>query len=221
MPDFTRCVALAPATLPRLREVALDWRAYGFSAAALLAGLLFGLAPAWHATRVDVNSTMREGARGTDAHNRFRGALVAAQVAAALIPLTGAGLLIRSFYAIARVGAGFRPDHLMTMRLAPAPFKFRGRRDRQIQLVCSILRHVAAQLGVRFAITPTFFETMGMRIVRGRALLESDSPTSPGCGNQPDLADQFFPGEDPIGKRLEIAVSTPPRWRKSSAWWRM
>jgi putative ABC transport system permease protein len=50
---------------------------------------------------------MREGPRGTGAHSRFRGALVVAQVAATLILLTGAGLLMRSFYEIARVDAGF------------------------------------------------------------------------------------------------------------------
>jgi hypothetical protein len=97
-----------------------------------------------------------------------------AQVTAALIFLTGAGLLIRSFYEIAQVDAGFRPDHLMTTRLAPAPFKFRG-----------------------------------------RALLESDSPTSPLVAviNQ-TLANQFLPGEDPVGKRLEIAFFTPLGWRE-------
>jgi hypothetical protein len=72
--------------------------------------------------------------------------------AAALILLTGAGLLIRSNLCN-RADAGFRPDHLMTMRLAPAPFKFRGRCDRQIQLVCSILRHVAAR---RACVPPPF-----------------------------------------------------------------
>jgi putative ABC transport system permease protein len=66
-----------------------------------------------------------------------------------------------------------------------------------------------------FAVTPAFFETMGMRIVRGRAFTESDSPASPRVAiiNQA-LANQYFPGQDPIGKRLEVAFYTPPRWRE-------
>jgi putative ABC transport system permease protein len=76
---FHALLTLAPATIPRLKEVTLDWRALGFTAAAsLFTGLLFGLAPAWHATRVDVNSMMKEGARASGARSRFRGALVVA-----------------------------------------------------------------------------------------------------------------------------------------------
>jgi putative ABC transport system permease protein len=249
---FHALLLLAPTTIPRLKEVTLDARALAFTAAASLAtGLFFGLAPAWHAMRVDVHSMMKDGSRGTGARSRFRSALVVAQVASALVLLAGAGLLMRSFYEIERVDAGFEPDHLMTMRLAPAPFKYRDRNDLQIQLARGILGKVSALPGVRaaaistdipllgnpiyiarfegrppvlpsqapvlnyFAVTPSFFSTMGMRMVRGRAFNDSDSPNSPRVAivNQA-LVDHYFPNQNPIGKRLEVAFYTPPRWRE-------
>jgi predicted permease len=247
-------LALAPANLPRIAEAALDWRAVGFTLAiSIVTGVLFGLAPAWHASRTDLNSLLKEGSRGAGSRNRLRGALVVGQVAAALILLAGAGLLIRSFYEIEHVDAGFNPEHVMTMQLAPTPFKYRDQPDRLIQLVNGITRNVAALPGVKsvgistsvpllgsnlqlfimrferqpnitpaqapvvnyFAVTPGYFETMGMRILRGRALRETDTATAQHVVvvNQ-TLADRYFRGQDPIGKRLEIAFAVPPNWRE-------
>ena len=244
-------VALAPANVPRLAEATLDWRALAFTLAISLGtGIVFGLAPAWKASRFDVNSSLKEGSRGSTAHGHLRGALVVAQVAAALILLAGAGLLVRSFQEILRVNAGFDPEHLMTMRLLPAQFKYQGHPEQQFELARGILRKVAALPGVRsagigtdipllgnplfimrfegrppvdpseapvanfFSVSPGFFDAMGMRIVRGRALNERDAGNSPlvVVVNQ-TLADRYFPNQNPIGKRLEIAFSTPPRWR--------
>ena len=70
--------------------------------------------------------------RGTTVRGHLRDVLVVAQVAAALILLVGSGLLMRSFYEIAHIDAGFDPEHVMTMQLAPAPWKYRGHDDLQI-----------------------------------------------------------------------------------------
>ncbi len=66
-----------------------------------------------------------------------------------------------------------------------------------------------------FAVTPGFFETMGMQVVKGRAFTERDTAESPPVVvvNQ-TLVDRYFPGQDPIGKRLEIAFRVPPEWRE-------
>ncbi len=245
-------ILLAPASIPRLEEVALNGRAAGLALALSLAtGILFGLAPAWFAWRVDVNSMLKEGMRGSSARNPLRSALVAAQVAIALVLLSGTGLLMRSFYEVARVDAGFEPERIMTMRISPAPIKYRDRPDLQLQLARGILEKVSAIPGVGhaaiasdvpmlggpiyimrfagrpavtpsqaplanyFAVTPAFFDTMGMHLIRGRGFTDRDMQGSPlvAVVNQ-TLVDRYFPHEDPMGKQLEIGFSDPPRWRE-------
>jgi putative ABC transport system permease protein len=249
---FRGLLRLAPANLPRLTEVTLDERALLFTLlVSVLTGVLFGMAPAWHASRIDVNPLLKEGSRGTGGRNAFRSILTVAQVTAALILLSGAGLLLHSFYEIERVDSGFDPERAMTMRLVPALFKYRGHPDAQVQLARNILDRVATIPGVMkvgiasdlplagnpifimrfegrptptpsdaplanyFAVTPGFFEAMGMRIVRGRALADRDDAGSPlvVVVNQ-TLVERYFPGQDPIGKRLEIGFSQPPKWRE-------
>ncbi len=249
---FRGLIRLAPATIPRLDQVGLDWRVAGVALAlSLVTGVLFGLAPAWYASRVDLNTVLLEGGRTIGSRMRLRGFLVAAQVAVTLILLAGAGLLIRSFAELAGVNPGFDPEHLMTARLAPAPFKYRGHDDLQRQLAADILHNVAALPGVDsaaistdvpllgnpifimrfegfpavtpaqapvanyFSVTPGFFRTMGMRLLRGRTFTDADGENAPlvAIVNQ-TLAERYFPGQNPIGHRLEIAFSTPPRWRE-------
>lgn len=125
-------LAVAPATVPRLAEVHLDWRAIGFTLIlSVLTGIVFGIFPAWSASRADVHSVLKEGSRGTTGHGRARSALVVAQVIAAVVLLAGAGLLVRSFYALIHVDAGFDAGHVETMRLVPAPLKYNGHPELQ------------------------------------------------------------------------------------------
>ena len=249
---FHALVAMAPANVPRLDQVGLNGRVAALSAALSVAtGILFGLAPAWFAARVDVNSILKEGVRGAGGRSRVRGALVVSQVAFAAALLVGAGLLIRSFYQIVHVDSGFRPDHLMTMRLVPAPVRYQNHPELQIQLARGVLDRVSALPGVRsaaiatdipllgnpiyimrfegrppvapseapvvnyFAVSPGFFGTMGMHLVRGRDVSDRDTPSTPlvAVVNQ-TLAERFFPGQDPLGKRLEIGFADPPNWRE-------
>jgi len=103
---FQGLLALAPANLPRLSEAGLNSTVAGFSLLlSMITGIVFGLAPAWYASKTDVHSLMKEGARGSSARSGLRNILVVAQVAAALILLAGAGLLMRSFYEIENVDA--------------------------------------------------------------------------------------------------------------------
>jgi putative ABC transport system permease protein len=249
---FHALLRLAPATVPRLEDVTLNWRVVEVSLAlSVITGLLFGLAPAWFASRIDVNSMLREGAPGSGSRGRVRYALLTVQIAVAVVLLTGTGLLLRSFYEIVHVDSGFQPEHLMTMQITPAAVKYLGHDDLQINLARRIVDRVAELPGVRsaaitsalpllgnpiyimrfegrppvtpsqapvtnfFAVTPGFFDAMGMRIIRGRAIKDTDTATTPQVAvvNQ-TLAEKYFPGEDPIGKRLEIGFATPPRWRE-------
>jgi len=116
-------LALSPASLPRAREVGLDARALGFTlAVSLFCGLLFGLAPAWQTSAVDLNRGLREGGKGTGAAgNRLRGLLVIAEVALALVLLIGAGLFIRSFQKVQEIKPGFDAGNVLLVRLALPP----------------------------------------------------------------------------------------------------
>jgi putative ABC transport system permease protein len=113
-------VTVSPNILPRASEIALDWKAVGFTAAiAILTGLLFGIAPALHMVRTDLIAALREGARGNAIgfrRNRLRSFLVTGEVALALILLCGAGLLMRSFYRLQSMDPGFDPHGVLTFR---------------------------------------------------------------------------------------------------------
>jgi len=111
-------VSFLPETLPRVSSIGLDWKVAGFALLlAIVTGLMCGLAPALAATRTDVNEALKEGGRtGTSGggHARLRSALVVAELAVALVLLTGAGLLLRSFENLRAVNMGFRTDHVLT-----------------------------------------------------------------------------------------------------------
>ncbi len=98
-----------------------DWRVFAFTAAAgMLAGILFGIAPAVQAMRVDVNHTLKEGGRSAvqSGHPRLRDALVVAQVSIALVLLFGAGLLTRSLYNVMNEDPGFRTSGILTVKVS-------------------------------------------------------------------------------------------------------
>jgi putative ABC transport system permease protein len=113
-------VKLGPGNLPRLLEVSLDPRVLLFTlAVSVLTGIIFGLAPALHSTRVNLNEALKESggrASGGRSSKRIRGALIVFETASALVLLIGAGLLIYSFVRLLRVPPGFRPDGVVVAR---------------------------------------------------------------------------------------------------------
>jgi putative ABC transport system permease protein len=120
--------ALSPATMLRLQPVGADWRVLAFTLSlSLLTGLLFGLAPAWHAARQDVQLALKEsgGSSPGGRQGRLRGALVVAELALALMLLAGAGLLVRSFLRALEVAPGFESRNLLTMTVPAAGAKYK------------------------------------------------------------------------------------------------
>jgi putative ABC transport system permease protein len=118
---------LAPQGVPRLASIGMDgWTLVFTAAIALATGLVFGLVPALHAGRGDLQSVLREGSRGSTSVGRARGTLVVAQVALSLVLLVGAGLMIRSFAKLQSVDPGFDPDGVLTARLQLAGQRFRA-----------------------------------------------------------------------------------------------
>ncbi len=105
-----------PEALPRAEEVQLDGRVLLFTlAASVLAGILFGLAPALKASRADLHETLKEGGRGlSGARHRAQSVFVVVEMALALILLAGAGLMIRSLAKLWRIDPGFNPHNVLT-----------------------------------------------------------------------------------------------------------
>jgi predicted permease len=110
---------LNPGNIPRLTAIAIDGRVLAFtSAAALLTGILFGLAPALRGSRVSLSETLKEGGRSlVGGHHRLRNLLVITEIALSLVLLIGAGLLIRSFLRVQEVQPGFAPQNILSLRL--------------------------------------------------------------------------------------------------------
>jgi putative ABC transport system permease protein len=120
-------VALSPEAVPRLAEIRLDWRVLSFAlGASLLTGIVFGVLPALTSARVNLNETLKEGGRGAGAgaSHRTRSALVAAEVALALVVLVSAGLLVKSFWRLQQVNPGFDATRLTTMLVWPTEEKY-------------------------------------------------------------------------------------------------
>jgi predicted permease len=115
-----------PKVLPRSAETAVDLRVLAFTlAASLLTGLVFGLAPALNAARMDLNQVVKEGGRGSSGtRGCVRSALVITEMALALVLLVGAGLLVRSIANLYRVNPGFDPNNILSFRIDLSPRAF-------------------------------------------------------------------------------------------------
>ncbi len=248
-------IAMSPTNIPRVQTVSMDLHAALFLfAATILTSVGFGLVPAFQASSVNVNDTLKEGGRSGGEgvqRNHLRSLLVVSEFALALMLLIGAGLMIRTFAALAAVDPGFNPHNVISMIVSVAGSKEAdaGRRElfyRQlIERVRSLpgvqaagaINHLplAGDLwGWHFAIegrpkprpgeapgavyrmvTPGYFAAMRLPIVRGRDITDSDNATAPGVIiiNQ-QAARQYWPGEDPLGKRVSFDDDTknPKTW---------
>ena len=146
-------VALAPPDLPRLAEVKVDGRVLLFtSAISFLPGLAFGLLPAWRAARVDLVRGLADGgsAGASVRSQRLRSTLVVAEVALSLVLLVGAGLLLRSLFAVLTVNPGFDKDGVVTVRLNLPDVGYETSAKRAA-FFCTLLERIAALPGVKAA----------------------------------------------------------------------
>jgi putative ABC transport system permease protein len=237
-------VAFSPADLPRIKEVTVDGRVFGFTVAvSLLTGVVFGLVPALQASRPNLNEILKEGGRsatGGSARQRTRGLLVVTEIALSLVLLVGAGLLARSFLRLQSVSPGFNAENVLTMQMDfSGPNYKTGTQVRAFQ--SELLERVKQLPGVLSAstrsfvpiapdapfayltfaidgrpiepgnrpvafqnsVSPDYFKTMMIPVVRGREFDDRDVKSSQQVAviNE-TLAGKYFPGEDPIGKRI-------------------
>jgi putative ABC transport system permease protein len=157
-------VTLSPDILPRAAEIALDARALGFTAAiAVLTGILFGLAPAIHMAKADLMAALRDGGRGNAIgfrRNRLRSALVVGEVALALVLLSGAGLLMRSFYHLQSMDPGFDPHGMLTFETSLPEAKYPGK-EAQAMFYQRALERIRNLAGVTAAGAAQIFPLAG------------------------------------------------------------
>ena len=211
----------------------------------LIAGVLFGLAPALEATRSDPALILREGSSTLRlGRGRLRGGLVAGQLAGTACLLITAGLFVRALGRAGGIDPGFNPADVQVLSLEPS---VRGYEEARLVALAQALEERATtipgvlsvasadivplgtsiketQIGLPgrpvepgvglfatdFAgVTPGYFTTLGIRLERGRSFAATDREGAPAVAivNQ-TLARRLWPGEDPIGKRLNFGRAT-------------
>ena len=226
-----------------LRDVQLDGAVLGLTGGVtLLAGLIFGVVPAWRASRVNAQDALKaNGDRGASlgaGRHRFLQIAVIAQVAMTLVLLLGSGVMVRSLARLLETDPGFRPANMVSMQISPPSTRYPAWQKRSA-LYQQIMERVRALPGVEAAaltasvpfsdmglssspfsvpgapplpdgqqrhanaipVTPEFFRTMGIPLLRGRPFTDADGPDAPRVVIVDEqLAKQYFPDEDPIGR---------------------
>jgi putative ABC transport system permease protein len=246
-------VALKPENLPRIGEIGVDLRVLGFTfGVSLLTGILFGLLPAWTASRGGVSDALKEGGRSATAggaRQRLRATFVVVELAIALILLVGAGLLVKTLSVLRSVEPGFTPDHLLTMRVELPEARYKEK-DKQTRFRTQALAAINSLPGVQSAMVSElplsgdaldhdfviegrppiapgdepsiqtrsvmgdYFQTMQMPLRAGRNFTPQDFESQAqrvGIVND-TMVHQYFPTEDPIGKRIRFARDQEVRW---------
>jgi putative ABC transport system permease protein len=143
-----------PASIPRVAGVSLDWRVLLFTGVvALITSVVFSLAPALRALRVDLTESLKDGGQSAStggARQRFRNVLVVVEMALAVVLLVGAGLMLRSLWALQRVPIGFDPSNVMTMRVSLPATSYQSP-EQVIAFYQRLLERVRQLPGVRTA----------------------------------------------------------------------
>jgi putative ABC transport system permease protein len=179
-------LGLTPKDIPRLEGVSVDRSALLFTLLVSLGtGVLFGLAPAWHARKLSLNESLREGGRGIAGLarvKRLRSLLVISEIALAVVLLIGAGLMLKSFQRLTDVDPGFNPDKLLTMALGlqfvhyQDPAKQVAFFDQALQRIRSLPGVVAA--GACTSLPPSYIQQSTGFTIEGRPQEAGTQPPS-------------------------------------------
>jgi putative ABC transport system permease protein len=245
-------IALKPANLARLEEINVDLRVFAFTLGiSILTGFVFGLMPAWTASRA-VSSALKEGGRSATssrAQQRIRSAFVTGELAVALVLLVGAGLMVKTFWKLRNVEPGFSADHLLTMRVELPEIRYQEV-DAQTRFRTQAIANINSLPGTQSAmiselplsgdslnhdfviegrppIAPgdepsletrsvmgDYFHVMHIPLRRGRDFQPPDFDAKAplvGVAND-EMVRQYFPNEDPLGKRVRWVRNPTVEW---------
>jgi putative ABC transport system permease protein len=151
-------MTLAPDNIPRLNEVGVDARVFGFTlTVSLVTGIIFGLIPGLQAAKPNLNEDLKEGTKGSmgsSAGKRTRSVLVAMEVALSLVLLIGAGLMIKSFLRLQQTNLGFNPDKVLAMSLSLSRSRYPEDRQ-QAAFYQQALERIQSLTGVQSAAATT------------------------------------------------------------------
>jgi len=180
-------IKTVPQNIPRISNIQLDASVLVFTLLiSLITGVVFGLVPAWQASHVDLNSSLKSGSRtGTagEGKGRVRNALIMAEVAIALVLLISAGLLIQSFARLGRVQSGVRAERLLTARVSLPDVAY-PKNENVIAFYDQLLTRIRAIPGVESASTIVPLPLTGSNMVTSfdiqeRPLPEGQRPGAP------------------------------------------
>lgn len=198
--------AIAPADIPRLAEVRIDLRVLAFTiGTSVVTAILFGLIPALHASKVNLNESLKEGGRSSTEGargGRIRSALVVAEVVLSLVLLAGAGLMVRSFMRLQQVDPGFNTNNLVTMSIN-CPSKRYPDEAKTVAFYQSVVERVASSPGVESAAVSSAIPLGGGGFYLGRVFLIEGHPEPPGGPDTPAQWNVMGPGYfETMGIRL-------------------
>ena len=150
--SFALLKQLIPPHLTLSTSLTMDLPVLGFAlAASIVTGVIFGLAPALHASKLDLNEALKQGGNlTTTGGTKLRGAFVVAQIALALVLLIGAGLLMQTVLNLHGQYSGFQPERLLALRTALPAYKYREH-PKRVAFYAQVLQRVRALPGVSSA----------------------------------------------------------------------
>ena len=245
-------ILISPQDLVNLQSVGLNVPVMLWTLLiAVITGVLFGLTPALHLTRLNLNDSLKEGGKGEGgqtSNRRMRNVFVVSEIALAVVLLAGAGLLVKSFIKLQQIDRGFNTDNVLTMVVRLPDYKY-SKDPQVIAFFRQALEHIRSLPGVRaegivnylpfygglgsatgFTVlgrpTPPpgqepstnvrvaddgYFEALGIPVLRGRNFSQTENiqPRRVVLINEA-FARKYFPGEDPIGKTVDVAMFDQP-----------
>ncbi len=147
-------IAISPADSPRVDEIGIDLRVFGFTfGVTILAGLLFGLVPALQTSRPNLNEMLKDSGRHggeTGGRNRVGSLLIVSEIALSFVLLAGAGLLIKSFLNLRQINPGFNADNVLVIRIM-LPFNTYKEPEQRTQVFKQLQDSVKTIPGVQSA----------------------------------------------------------------------
>jgi predicted permease len=241
-------LSLAPVgRVPRMDEIHIDGWVIAFALGlGIFTGILFGLVPAFQATGRELLDFLGQSGRAiTGRREKLRSILVVSEIALAMVLLTGAGLMLKSFLRMRAVDPGFSTGNILTMTVdlpesvyqsATAIQEFHARTLMELSNIPGVVAsgavnwlplnpvlmwgnfHLADGRSMprnynvdKPAVSPEYFRIMGIRLINGRFFSSRDDASAPSVAIiSQSVARDFWPNEDPLGKRLTLEDDPKP-----------